>query len=264
MARIRNIKPEFFKHEELQDLQIEHPKAMPMFVFAGLWTQCEYTGVFAWKPRSLKLEIFPFIEYDIEESLYLLESNGFITHFQKDGKKYGVVINFKKYQAISKKESEQELHYPVPTKEDLEPSRNSSGTIPEPSRNHPDHIPEPQDLGLRTYDLGHMTKDIGEVSDETHTPEKKSSVEKSTRFKPPEVEEVAAYCKERNNKVDPSRFIDFYASKGWMVGKNKMKDWRAAVRNWEQGEFRKQSPPDKSLPDSQHGPILMPQRVIGA
>ncbi len=53
------------------------------------------------------------------------------------------------------------------------------------------------------------------------------------RFTPPSVEEVAAYCRERKNGVDPQRFVDFYASKGWKVGNQPMKDWRAAVRTWE-------------------------------
>ena len=53
------------------------------------------------------------------------------------------------------------------------------------------------------------------------------------RFKTPTFEQVAEYCKERNNKVDAQRFIDFYESKGWMIGKSKMKDWKACVRTWE-------------------------------
>ena len=52
-------------------------------------------------------------------------------------------------------------------------------------------------------------------------------------FRKPTVEEVAAYCTERKNGVDPQQFIDFYESKGWVVGKSPMKDWRAAVRTWE-------------------------------
>ena len=44
---------------------------------------------------------------------------------------------------------------------------------------------------------------------------------------------VRDYCIERNNSVDPQSFVDFYTAKGWMVGKNKMKDWKAAVRTWE-------------------------------
>ena len=56
------------------------------------------------------------------------------------------------------------------------------------------------------------------------------------RFTPPTIQDVKAYCIQRGNEVDPERFIDFYESKGWMVGKNKMKDWKAAVRNWERKE----------------------------
>ena len=54
-----------------------------------------------------------------------------------------------------------------------------------------------------------------------------------SRFVPPTLDEVAQYCAERHNNVDPQRFLDFYASKGWMIGKNRMRDWKAAVRTWE-------------------------------
>ena len=57
-------------------------------------------------------------------------------------------------------------------------------------------------------------------------------------FRPPDVSEVRSYCQERKNRVDPERFVDFYTSKGWFVGKTKMKDWRAAVRNWEKEDAR--------------------------
>ena len=60
-------------------------------------------------------------------------------------------------------------------------------------------------------------------------------VPKCKQFKPPTVEEVRNYCCERMNTVDAEAFVDFYESKGWMVGKNKMKDWKAAVRTWEKG-----------------------------
>ena len=64
--------------------------------------------------------------------------------------------------------------------------------------------------------------------------------EKRSRFVPPTVEEVAAYCGERNNRIDPQTFVDFYASKGWVVGKSKMKDWKAAVRTWEKRDGNSQ------------------------
>lgn len=59
-------------------------------------------------------------------------------------------------------------------------------------------------------------------------------------FKPPTLEEVQQYCIERNNNVDANRFIDFYSSKGWMIGKNKMKDWKAGVRTWERNDNKQQ------------------------
>ncbi len=58
-------------------------------------------------------------------------------------------------------------------------------------------------------------------------------------FNKPTVEEVHQYCNERKNKVCADAFIDFYESKGWMVGKNKMKDWKSAVRTWERREVKK-------------------------
>ena len=58
-----------------------------------------------------------------------------------------------------------------------------------------------------------------------------------TRFIPPTVEEVALYCVERRNHVDAGKFVDYYSSNGWRVGKNPMKDWKAAVRTWERSEI---------------------------
>ena len=55
------------------------------------------------------------------------------------------------------------------------------------------------------------------------------------KFVKPTVEEVREYCLERKNNVNPEKFIDFYESKDWYIGKNKMKDWKAAVRTWERG-----------------------------
>ena len=59
------------------------------------------------------------------------------------------------------------------------------------------------------------------------------NVTKVNGFKPPTYKEVRGYCDERDNQVDPIKFCDFYESKGWMVGKTKMKSWKAAVRTWE-------------------------------
>lgn len=70
----------------------------------------------------------------------------------------------------------------------------------------------------------------------------------SLRFTPPKEEDVKAYCEERKNGIDPAMFVNFYAAKGWMVGKSKMKDWKACVRTWEQKRKAEQPPPPKAQP----------------
>lgn len=78
---------------------------------------------------------------------------------------------------------------------------------------------------------------LGKVSiDKNINREVSSDTSRRKIFVPPTIEAVQAYCKDRNNKVDAQAFVDFYSSKGWMIGKNKMKDWKAAVRTWERSK----------------------------
>jgi uncharacterized protein YdaU (DUF1376 family) len=77
-------------------------------------------------------------------------------------------------------------------------------------------------------------------------PKPKENKKKIERFIKPTLEEISEYCKERKNYVNPESFLDHYEANGWMVGKNKMKDWKATVRNWERRDqqpslFPKQS-----------------------
>lgn len=72
---------------------------------------------------------------------------------------------------------------------------------------------------------------------------------KAKRFIPPTVEEVESYCSERGNGIDAQSFIDFYESKGWMIGKNKMKDWKAAVRTWEWSRNKNSTEKSKTVFD---------------
>lgn len=64
--------------------------------------------------------------------------------------------------------------------------------------------------------------------------DKSISSKKPENIIPPTLEMVDAYCRERDNGIDAQRFIDFYESKGWLIGKTKMKNWKAAVHTWEQ------------------------------
>ena len=79
---------------------------------------------------------------------------------------------------------------------------------------------------------GHAT-DIEEEREEEIERDKESSKKRNQRFSPPTLDEVKAYCQERNKGVDPERWYNHYTANGWMVGRNKMKDWKAAVRTCE-------------------------------
>lgn len=66
---------------------------------------------------------------------------------------------------------------------------------------------------------------------------KEEKKEDNKKFMPPTVGAVSEYCLERNNNIDPEQFVNYYESKGWMIGRNKMKDWKAAVRTWEKNKY---------------------------
>lgn len=82
-----------------------------------------------------------------------------------------------------------------------------------------------------TYSLNNGSIELKKVRKE------KDSVRESKRFVAPSLADVKAYCEERKNDVNPQQWHDFYESKGWMVGKNKMVNWKAAVRTWEKKEI---------------------------
>ena len=77
-----------------------------------------------------------------------------------------------------------------------------------------------------------VSTDVNERQ-QTSTNKNNNDIGSKGRFAPPTLEEVRTYCQERMNTVDPERFFDYYTSNGWKVGKNPMKDWKAAVRSWE-------------------------------
>lgn len=72
-----------------------------------------------------------------------------------------------------------------------------------------------------------------EIENECYTPKPPKGAK---RFSPPSFDDVKSYCQERKKGVDPQAFVDWYTSNGWKVGKNPMKDWKAAVRTWERKE----------------------------
>jgi uncharacterized protein YdaU (DUF1376 family) len=110
-------------------------------------------------------------------------------------------------------------------------------TQPEPTKTQPVNSANPDETGLQgnykplTINQEPLTNNQQPVVKDTGT--------KAKRFMPPTLDQIRFYCNERLNNVDANKFIDHYTSNGWLVGKNKMKDWKAAVRTWEKSSFDK-------------------------
>lgn len=112
MARIRNIKPGFFKDSDLYDA--EKACGLPLRVaYAGLWTVADRAGRFKWKPREIKTDILPYDEVDMGAVMDALVRYGFIFKYKAAGHDYGYVPNFEKHQFINKNELASQLPDPA-------------------------------------------------------------------------------------------------------------------------------------------------------
>lgn len=114
MARIRSIKPSFFRHEAL--FEAEQETGFPLRVaFAGLWTSADREGRFAWSPRALKLDCLPYDDVDFARVLDALVTRGFIMQYRVDGTLYGYIPTWKAHQVINNRESGSVLPIPSET-----------------------------------------------------------------------------------------------------------------------------------------------------
>ena len=111
MGRIRTVKPELFKHEDLFDL--EQQSGLPIrTAFMGLFTCCDKEGRFKWRPRALKLDILPYDELDFSRVLDALMTRGFVVKYEANDEFFGFIPTFSKHQVINNRESDSELPEP--------------------------------------------------------------------------------------------------------------------------------------------------------
>lgn len=104
MARIRTIKPQFFRHEEL--FEAERETSLPLrLAFAGLWTAADREGRFKWTPRALKLDCLPYDDVDFSRVLDALTTRGFIVRYEVDGIEYGAIPSWATHQVINNREA---------------------------------------------------------------------------------------------------------------------------------------------------------------
>jgi hypothetical protein len=161
--------------------------------FIGLWCEADREGRLKWKPKTLKFRYLPSDSVNIEKLCKELEDERMIVTYSFEGVDYCEIPGFKSHQVINNREKDSEL-----------PSRyNDASTT--------------RESGRKEGKEGKERKGMARVV-----------------FTPPTSDEVFAYFCERNfpNRQESDKFVDYYSSNGWMVGRNKMKDWKAACRNW--------------------------------
>jgi hypothetical protein len=164
-----------------------------------------------------------------EDDLKLLLAKRFILGFENGV----VVIKHWRMHNLLRKDRYSPTQY-IKERDTLAVNDNGAYTekpLPAPSGNQMATKWQPNGNQMATQDS--IGKDsIGKDSIVEDTTEQKRK-----RFVPPTLEEVRSYCQERKNNVNPEKFFDHYTSNGWMVGRNKMKDWKAAVRTWERNSY---------------------------
>lgn len=111
MGRIRTVKPEFFKHEELFDAELE--TGLPLrLAYIGIWTICDREGRFKWSPRAIKSDVLPMDDVDFSCVLDALLTRGFLVKYASGGREFGAVPTFKDHQHINGRE--QDSKFPPP------------------------------------------------------------------------------------------------------------------------------------------------------
>jgi len=101
---------------------------------------------------------------------------------------------------------------------------------------HPEDVDGLYTTCIQNVDTGKVR--LGKVSEGEDNKSVQPTVTPKPTFQKPTLEQVKEYCQERQNSVNPQKWIDHYSSNGWKVGRNPMKDWKSAVRTWEQSDFK--------------------------
>lgn len=129
-GRIRTIKPEIGKNEDLWDLYEE--TGLPVYqAFTLLWCYADREGRFEWRPRALKTDVLPYWNGDFSRVLDALVTRGFIVRYTVDGRDYGLIPSFRRHQAVNNRESPSELPEPPenpPEKTVKQPDSDASST----------------------------------------------------------------------------------------------------------------------------------------
>lgn len=194
-------------------------------LFYRLIVSCDDFGRYDGRAAIIKNRLFPLKDNltlkTVENALHGLASAGLVVFYMSQDKRFLYLPTWGKYQSQRAKESK----YPAPV------TTMQADEI----------ICKQAQADVSVFENRYSRIDIRESKCAIRESRSESKT-RGTRFAPPTLDEVQAYIAERGSSVDAQRFIDFYASKGWMVGKNPMKDWKAAVRTWDKRDNYETAP----------------------
>ena len=228
--RIRTIKPEFFKHDELAELP-----PLIRLLFVGLWCVADCAGRLQDRPARIKAEVLPYDKCDVVAAIELLTQKGFISRYQVGTVNLIQINNFRKHQRITGKEAETPSKFPAQF-----PSNDSDTVLDSDERSG-----KPLgNIGETPETTGREGKGKeGKGMDGKHPPqaspaqsvEQPASPSPSTKSKPSSLIEAVSYFTDTlGSTADQGEaFFDHFEANGWKQGgKATIKDWRAAARSW--------------------------------
>ena len=209
--RIRTIKPEFFHHEAI--FELEKSTNLPLrLAYIGLWCVADREGRFKWEPRRLGVQILPYDGVDFSRVLDALTTRAFIVKYAVNDVCFGVIPSFTTHQVIN--------------------NRESASVLPEPPAELLKSLGNP-----RVHDASttRESRDEHAGSGEGKGREGKGKEGVGAKQIPPLREDMDAYAQEIGlvpEEVDA--FVDHFTANGWRVGRGgqPMKDWKAAMRTW--------------------------------
>lgn len=221
MARKRMIDPNIWCSEDVSKLSIT-----ARYLLIGMISNADDFGKGRANASYLRSIIFPYDDIKssvIEKALNEISKNISIQFYSINENQYYKFINWSKWQKVD---------------------HPANSIIPEPEGQFARHSRDIRETFAPNIIEDNIIED--KVIKERESKEKEVATAPSLlKFIKPSLEEVKEYCNERKNAVDPQCFIDFYASKGWKVGNQVMKDWKACIRTWENRSNQNRGSPEK-------------------
>lgn len=217
-------------------------------LFYRLMVKADDYGRYDGRLAIIKNTLFPLKDSlrveQIEKALHTLSSQELVARYEVDGRPFVRLTGWDRHQTIRAKKSK----YPAPEEGCMQVDANACEKT-----NSQTSASKCMQVDANV----HVIQSYSESESESYSVKgaKAPTARARTRFTPPTPDEVNAYCREHGYQVDGQRFCDFYASKGWVVGKTPMKDWHAAVRGWASRDTQAGS--SGQAPPVQRGPKVV-------